>query len=27
MRLLGPANWWAPRGLRRAYARFGLREV
>jgi trehalose monomycolate/heme transporter len=26
MRLLGPANWWAPRPLRRLYARYGLRE-
>ena len=26
MRLLGPANWWAPRPLRRFYARYGLRE-
>lgn len=27
MRLAGPANWWAPAPLRRAYARFGLREA
>jgi trehalose monomycolate/heme transporter len=27
MRLLGPANWWAPRPLRRLYARYGLREA
>jgi trehalose monomycolate/heme transporter len=26
MRLLGPANWWAPRPLRRLYARYGLAE-
>jgi len=26
MRLLGSANWWAPRPLRRVYERFGLRE-
>jgi uncharacterized membrane protein YdfJ with MMPL/SSD domain len=26
MRLLGRANWWAPRPLRRMYARYGLRE-
>jgi trehalose monomycolate/heme transporter len=26
MRLLGRANWWAPGGLRRVYARYGLRE-
>ncbi len=26
MRLLGPANWWAPRPLRRFYARYGFRE-
>jgi trehalose monomycolate/heme transporter len=26
MRLLGPANWWAPRPLRRLYARYGLHE-
>jgi RND superfamily putative drug exporter len=26
MRLLGPANWWAPRPLRRLYARYGIRE-
>jgi RND superfamily putative drug exporter len=27
MRLLGPVNWWAPRPLRRLYARYGIREV
>jgi trehalose monomycolate/heme transporter len=27
MRLLGPANWWAPRPLRRLYARYGIRET
>ena len=27
MRLLGPANWWAPRPLRRLYARYGFSEV
>ena len=26
MRLLGPVNWWAPRPLRRFYARYGIRE-
>src|ERR1022692_4146238 len=26
MRLLGDANWWAPRPLRRLYARYGIRE-
>jgi len=26
MRLLGPANWWAPGPLRRLYARYGIRE-
>ncbi len=26
MRLLGPANWWAPKPLRRLYARYGIRE-
>jgi uncharacterized membrane protein YdfJ with MMPL/SSD domain len=26
MRLLGPANWWAPRPLRRLYARYGIKE-
>ncbi|HEY7046093.1 MAG TPA: MMPL family transporter [Jatrophihabitantaceae bacterium] len=26
MRLLGTANWWAPRPLRRFYARYGFRE-
>lgn len=26
MRLLGRANWWAPRPLRRLYARYGLKE-
>jgi uncharacterized membrane protein YdfJ with MMPL/SSD domain len=25
MRLLGRANWWAPRPLRRLYARYGIR--
>ena len=24
--LLGRANWWAPRPLRRLYARYGIRE-
>jgi RND superfamily putative drug exporter len=27
MRLLGRANWWAPRPLRRLYARYGISEV
>jgi RND superfamily putative drug exporter len=27
MRLLGGANWWAPRPLRRLYARYGIRET
>jgi len=27
MRLLGRANWWAPRPLRRLYARYGFRET
>jgi RND superfamily putative drug exporter len=27
MRLLGDANWWAPRPLRRLYARYGIREA
>ena len=27
MRLLGPANWWAPRPLRRLYARYGIKEA
>jgi len=27
MRLLGSANWWAPRPLRRLYARYGIRET
>jgi trehalose monomycolate/heme transporter len=27
MRLLGPANWWAPAPLRRFYARYGIREA
>src|SRR5580693_7200402 len=27
MRLLGPANWWAPKPLRRLYARYGLRDA
>jgi len=26
MRLLGQANWWAPKPLRRLYARYGIRE-
>jgi RND superfamily putative drug exporter len=26
MRLLGGANWWAPRPLRHLYARYGIRE-
>jgi trehalose monomycolate/heme transporter len=26
MRLLGRVNWWAPRPLRRFYARYGIRE-
>jgi uncharacterized membrane protein YdfJ with MMPL/SSD domain len=26
MRLLGPANWWAPRPLRRVYARYGIKD-
>jgi len=26
MRLLGSVNWWAPRPLRRLYARYGIRE-
>jgi RND superfamily putative drug exporter len=26
MRLLGPANWWAPGPLRRLYARYGIKE-
>jgi uncharacterized membrane protein YdfJ with MMPL/SSD domain len=26
MRLLGRANWWAPRPLRRLYARYGFKE-
>jgi trehalose monomycolate/heme transporter len=26
MRLVGDANWWAPRPLRRFYARHGIRE-
>jgi trehalose monomycolate/heme transporter len=26
MRLLGQANWWAPRPLRRLYGRYGIRE-
>jgi trehalose monomycolate/heme transporter len=26
MRLLGSANWWAPRPLRLLYARYGIRE-
>ena len=27
MRLLGEANWWAPRPLRRFYARYGIRDT
>jgi trehalose monomycolate/heme transporter len=27
MRLLGRANWWAPRPLRSLYARYGIRET
>jgi RND superfamily putative drug exporter len=27
MRLLGRANWWAPRPLRRLYARYGISET
>jgi trehalose monomycolate/heme transporter len=27
MRLLGRANWWAPRPLRRLYARYGIAEA
>jgi trehalose monomycolate/heme transporter len=27
MRLLGPVNWWAPRPLRRLYARYGIRDA
>ncbi len=27
MRLLGRANWWAPRPLRSLYARSGIRET
>jgi RND superfamily putative drug exporter len=26
MKLLGQANWWAPRALRRLHERIGLRE-
>jgi trehalose monomycolate/heme transporter len=26
MRLFGPANWWAPKPLRRLYGRYGIRE-
>jgi RND superfamily putative drug exporter len=26
MRLLGRANWWAPRPLRHLYARYGFKE-
>jgi uncharacterized membrane protein YdfJ with MMPL/SSD domain len=26
MRLLGRANWWAPRPLRGLYGRYGIRE-
>jgi RND superfamily putative drug exporter len=27
MRLLGPVNWWAPRPMRRLYARYGIRDA
>jgi putative drug exporter of the RND superfamily len=27
MKLMGPANWWAPAGLRRFHDRFGIREA
>jgi RND superfamily putative drug exporter len=27
MRLMGPANWWAPAPLKRLHARFGLAEA
>ncbi len=27
MRLMGKANWWAPRGLRWVYTRYGLKEA
>jgi uncharacterized membrane protein YdfJ with MMPL/SSD domain len=27
MRLLGPANWWAPKPLRRLYARYGIHDA
>ncbi len=27
MRLLGRANWWAPRPLRRLYSRYGIKEA
>ena len=27
MRLLGRANWYAPRSLQRLYARYGIRET
>jgi RND superfamily putative drug exporter len=27
MRLLGPANWWAPKPLRGLYVRYGIREA
>jgi RND superfamily putative drug exporter len=27
MRLLGRANWWAPRPLRSLYARYGIKEA
>jgi RND superfamily putative drug exporter len=27
MTLLGPANWWAPRPLRRLHQRLGLHET
>jgi RND superfamily putative drug exporter len=26
MRLLGPVTWWAPRPLRRFYARYGIKD-
>jgi RND superfamily putative drug exporter len=26
MKLMGPANWWAPPALRRLHDRFGIRE-
>jgi RND superfamily putative drug exporter len=27
MKLMGPANWWAPAPLRRLHDRFGIREA